>query len=539
VTEQIVELIQKQPLLARFLIHLRQRKAVKELTVVVGAGATWDAGAPLWDELLNRIRAALRPRGPKLKKYRNLGVHPAVLGTILQNRYSGKDWSNASQLKIDNDWFKIIQGAIYRNVPESRPELFQKHPYLWELARLCYSARLVINFNFDDILSEAMKGFAQENQVYKLSIPSVIWKPALLERRDSALIYHINGVITRGEGKKRSENLVLTEDAFYDAELRSPKVRIDHVLAKFVSTTMFIIGHSLSDNSLKGYLRQSKMINPANHHYHVHWLMSQDSLTEEERKEIFDANLELYNLITLFMTTDEIRSFLFAMNATDAEFDEALRSSGQNVSQVFYIVGPVAAGKTSVLEYLRCFATQEEWLGENPREMYIASDRVGHEKITMIDNWVYDQVRLKNEQLVGASKGFIFVDRGPLDLFAFSESDGQWPDKAKQVRGKLRGQKLASGPVVFLHADGQTLVDRNWKRGRTPDVSGSAEYLVRQGSTLAEIYRTRTVFETDQVSPDLIAMKVARTALLGEHHVIDVHAKLELVARGGRAALSS
>lgn len=538
--DRILDTMAGQPLLPRFLVHLRQRIAAKELTVVIGAGATTDAGAPMWDALLDRIHAAVgTSAGPEPKTYRAMGVHQAVLGTILKTRFATSSDPGDNILKVDNEWFKIIQEAIYRDVPSERDRLFEKHVYLWELIRLCYEVNLVINFNFDDIIAEGMRHYAEVNKHENRPTPSVIWRPALLERKDSALIYHINGVITQGVGKKRSETLVFTEDSFYDAELRSPRVRVDHVLAKFVNTTMFIIGHSLSDNSLKGYLRQSKMINPANHHYFVHWLKDASSLTNDQQREIFEANLELYNLITLFLTTEEVHAFLMAVNAGSSEFQKFLEKTDPNFPRIFYVVGPVAAGKTSVLEYLRCFSTHEEWLGENPRDMFIASEKVDSDRLKRIDDWVYEQIRMKNERLQQAGPGFIFVDRGPLDLFAFSKDDDEWQAKAESVRRTLRGGKLVGGQVVFLNAEAEALVERNWKRGRPPEVSGDATYLRRQGDMLAEVYSEAEPFRTDADPPEAISAQIARAALLGDYAVVDLHTKLEAVAAGGRAGLAS
>src|SRR5690606_1107271 len=146
--------------------------------------------------------------------------------------------------------------------------------------------------------------------------------------------------------------------------------------------------------------------------------------------------------------------------------------SGVGLSPRFavYIVGPVAAGKTSVLEYLRCFDTHEEWIGDNPKEMYLASDNIPDDIARMIDDWVYDQISLKNKKLKATLGGFVFIDRGPLDLFAFEKDPSAWPDKARRVLQHLDGEELVDGQVAFLTADGAVLEKRNWKRGRTPDL---------------------------------------------------------------------
>ena len=157
---------------------------------------------------------------------------------------------------INHGWAQSIYGAIYQKVPADIDEIVNGHPYLASLRDLARKVSLVINFNFDDILANAI---SRQVEVNGSGRPfSVVWRPPLLDRPKYTTIYHVNGVLPRVSLKGRSPQLVFTEDSFADALARAPSVSAEYIFLRFVQNTMLIIGHSLSDNSLKNYLRQNR-----------------------------------------------------------------------------------------------------------------------------------------------------------------------------------------------------------------------------------------------------------------------------------------
>ena len=85
------------------------------------------------------------------------------------------------------------------------------------------------------------------------------------------------------------------------------------------------------------------------------------------------------------------------------------------------MVGSVLAGKSSCLEALRCFRTFEEWNSKPPVKMYQDHKTLTAPERTEIDDWVCAQLNQKNDRMRKVGVGVHVMDRGFLDLFAFSD----------------------------------------------------------------------------------------------------------------------
>ena len=98
--------------------------------------------------------------------------------------------------------------------------MVDKHPYLAQLRDLTRKVPLLINFNFDDILSDTIgdqiKGGVAGNAL------SVTWQPPLTDRAELTTIYHVNGILPRVSLRKRSPQLIFTEIHSPMLELERP-----------------------------------------------------------------------------------------------------------------------------------------------------------------------------------------------------------------------------------------------------------------------------------------------------------------------------
>lgn len=523
----------RQPHLSRWLCHLYQRLNQCRLNLVVGAGTSIDAGVPSWDGLLDRLAKESPGSETDLQHHRDTGLSPEYLGQIIflrhRNAFDEPAAAGMRDATIDYRWAELIHRAIYEKVPDDIDKVVENHPYLAELRDLARKLPLIINFNFDDILSDAIGRQVQAGLVSSGRPYTIVWEPPLVDRVDATIIYHVNGILPRVSLKKRSPQLIFTEDAFTDALARSPSISSEYIFLRFVQNTMLIIGHSLSDSSLKNYLRQNRDRCPANHHYMIRWLNAPDHMTDEQMHDVFEANLELYNLVTIFLTSDEIKEFIGLLNSEERMFRERLDQLPPERRSRFhyYIVGPVAGGKSTVLEQLRCFSTFEEWTRPPPKEMYLSTEqlkKVGIEASKRIDNFVYSETKEKNMRMHNAGIGFHFMDRAPLDLYAFSNDDHERQRKTEELRDVVtRDRSLHSGEIVFVTASGETLVRRNLGRGRDPETSGTAEYLNDQSEFLQKLYEPTYILDTDQQLAGEVAKKVARHALLEEYKPIDLN----------------
>ncbi|MCG7864770.1 MAG: SIR2 family protein [Candidatus Thiodiazotropha taylori] len=527
------EAIKRQPCLPRFLSHLYQRLTQDKLNLITGAGISFDAGVPLWHKLLERLASQSEELSQDLQKHKDSGLNPEYLGQILYHRHRN-NWNEGVEADlrdatIENGWAEAIHDAIYQDVPDSIEKVLKSHPYLNQVTQFARKVPLVINFNFDDILSDALGYHNTSNPGVKNRSFTVTWHPPIVERQNTTTVYHVNGILPRVSLRKRSPKITFTEDSFSDALARSPDVSKEYLFLRFVQNTMLIVGHSLSDSSLKNYLRRNRDKSPANHHYMIYWIEKTDSLTMDQQADIFEANLELYNIITIFLTSKEINALFSVLNKDDRSVRDILESSDPEARSRFhyYIVGPVASGKSTLLEHLRCFNTFEEWTRPPPEIMYLSSDKLDESNQRKVDDFIYSELKEKNLRMDQAGIGIHFMDRAPLDLYAFSKNDDERKQKTCDLVEKVtRDKPLLNGSIVFLDADGSTLMKRNLRRGRLPGKAGGTDYLRKQAEALKEIYSPTYILECQNKEPSQVAKEVARHALLEPYSPLDLESIL-------------
>lgn len=523
--------IERQPELPRLICHIYQRLNQQRLNLVTGAGISINAGVPNWYGLLERLADTPEALAGDYKAHKDSGLTPEYLGQIIYNRrriITDEDVTAAGEATINHGWAAAIHDAIYKNVPKDVNEILSTHPYLGELRELVKKVPFVINFNFDDILAQAVS--APVPAAHSTRSYSVEWRPSLSERPNHTTIYHVNGLLPQASLKKRSPTLIFTEDSFSDAMARSPGVSSESIFMRFVQNTMLIVGHSLADASLKNYLRLNRDKSPANHHYMIHWLSKEDVLSAGQRLDIFNANLDLYNVFTIFLTSEEMAAFFSLLNLPTRGFCDRLDEMGEDRCSRwhYYIVGPVAAGKSSLLEHLRCFETYEEWTRSPPSEMYRSFNTLDEAEAEKVNEFVYSELKEKNKRMSEAQVGFHFMDRGPLDLYAFSDTDEEIKKKTADLKSLItRHRPWQNGGVIFLKAKGDTLVSRNYTRGRSPEQAGSSGYFELQLDKLKEIYDPEFICDTEGQTPGQIAKKVVRRVLLKKYEPIDLNATME------------
>lgn len=517
------EAIARQGRLPRYLCHIYQRLQQGRLNLVTGAGISIDAKVPGWQGLLERLAEGSSDLARDLNDHRAAGLNPEYIGQIIYHRFrSSCDVTVAGELRVatvEHKWADAIHKAIYREVNSDIKSVVDDHPYLFDLCNLARKLPLVINFNFDDILADAV-GDQIKSGVTGNAV-NVTWNPPLIDRRENTTIYHVNGILPRVSLRKRSPQLIFTEDSFADAMARSPGVSAEYIFLRFVQNTMLIIGHSLADSSLKNYLRLNRDKSPANHHYMIYWIKDDSQLSCNRKIDVFEANLELYNIITIFLTSQEIKAFINLLTQDERSFSDQLDALGDDRRSRYhyYIVGPVASGKSTLLEHLRCFNTHEEWTRPPPREMYIASNQINSIQQTSIDQFIYSELKEKNRRMHAAPIGFHFMDRAPLDLYAFSKSSDENKIKSGQLRSLVtRDQPLQQGEILFIDAEPATLVRRNMTRGRPPEEAGEVGYFESQIQSLREIYTPTFTLSTDDYGAGAVARKVARHVLFEDYN---------------------
>jgi energy-coupling factor transporter ATP-binding protein EcfA2 len=548
----LAQAAQRNQHLDRFLLHLRQRLTQRKLNLVLGAGATKDAGAPLWGTLVSRLRDKLKAaavRGNN-RPEANERFGPAMAAQILLTRLERKIESSGILTKqgvppkrssdfVNHSWIEQIRNAIYKDVPIGDDEKFAQHPYLEPLAALVSSCPLTINFNFDDIVDRATQLHCQRQNKDQ---PSIVWKLPVAYLDKGCTILHINGYLPRA-GKAASERLVLTEGAFSELMLQQTDYQSLTLLRSFSESTVLIVGCSLEDSSLKAMLKAASHINPGNYHYLIHYISDDDRTPPEQLAEIFDANRRVYNLITIFLRSEEIKLIMHALSeANDGKFSQTLKEMNPNASTHyrFYVVGAVGAGKTTLLRNLRMFQTHEEWSGPVPDDMYKDSAGLSDQQKIAVDTFLKAQLYTKNQTMAQAAPGFHIMDRGYLDLIAFSDEDAENVRKVDMLESHVSsGHSLQNGQIILLIAEEDELEKSQWGRGRIPKSYGGDGYskdtLVRQQTILQAIYAPHWQYNARSFAAGELARLVAFDVLTKPCVPLDFRERITFVRNKGVA----
>lgn len=536
--------LEQQSCLERFIIHLRQRLQSEQLTLIVGAGISAEAKAPLWNDLVARLQKKLDGGGRIKKTDPRWALGPAFLSQILFRRFAQNAVSDSQNtipsvyrhVYANAKWMSEIRNELYKDVPSTIPQIIRKHSYIENLAKLSNLCRITINFNFDDIL------FSVAKIIDNNSSPILSWNLPNNFPKKNSLIYHINGFIPRSELKRGSQRLVFTEGAFAEWLPQTRSYESMSVLRFFSENTVIIVGCSLDDTSLKTMLRASMDVTPSNYHYYVYWMKDRDALSREQMIDIFHANLDIYNMVTLFLTSRELNDvFNIILENDESIFLHRLNLLGARENTFrFYVTGPVSVGKSTLLERLRNFRTYEEWLKSPPDPMYKDKNLLTEAEKRNINRFLSEQLIMKNKIMQEVRHGFFVMDRSYLDLFAFSDSNDENISKLEMIKNEIIPTgSFQNGQVIFLMANGKTLEDRQWKRGKIPrDHSGlgySQSTLESQQELLCKIYDNCWVYDTSNSSPDALARQVGRDILMREYSPINFSDRVKFVENGGLA----
>jgi hypothetical protein len=442
---------------------------------------------------------------------------------------------------------EIVHTELYKDIAcQDFAQIAGRHPYLYDLGQLACHVGLTVNFNFDDLLDEAAIEYAKNTNREQ---PEIISRPKIETRLHAPVIYHINGSLPREPRRRRSENLIFTEDAFADVLISPSSHDAEFIMSRFATTTFLLMGTSLNDNSLKNMLRGGMKRSPANHHYIVYWEDEAAQRSTEERDHIFNVNLEVYNLISIFLTTSQLAEMIRLLNQRDEKLfeTEILKLAATKTRRRYYLVGSVVSGKSSNLEALRCFTTFEEWSGRPPEKMYQDHETLSAAERDEIDDWLYAQLREKNDKMRSAGVGIHVMDRAYLDFCAFSKTDEENVKKIDQLRARVNAVNgpLEQGQIIFLCAQEGVLSERQARRGklrgarrqkrRRIDYDGIK--LLEQSDLLKAVYRPlpEMTFDTSHETSDKTSRRIARKILLSKYETFDFEARMdELKTSGGK-----
>lgn len=529
-------------------VHMRQQYERNRFGLVFGAGIGLDLRFPSWVSLLQRI--ARHPELAADQLIAGSGGNSTTLAQQLYQIYKSKHETatladgkspKMREMELRAKWRKIVRECLYRDVASDVDELANSDKYLRSLLPIIKKTPLTVTYNFDDTLQRLLLRDSKRNGERTRGYRTLWSGNVQLNARAGGVIYHPNGFLPHEERERPSDYLVFAEDSFADQLIDSMAGRYASLSTHFSQTTCLLVGISLQDPTLKHMLRQSAIHFPGHFHYLVRYVRDpaeRDSVCDDSDAA---ANFNVYNLNTLFLTAEEIGALATLITADKDEFTAFAQEVVPHSSFRFFVVGSVAAGKSTTVGHFRSMLTQDEWTEERAPNMEKAPELLDEEQKKAIDAWVADQVSQKNLNLINtASSGIHVIDRAPLDAFAFTLDKSEWQAKATLLRraivpGYAANRKLMPGHVIFLKNNPEVMAERAISLHKKTD----AEKLQAQQSELLHVYeRLRpaegvTVVDAFQKTPDEVVKEVARIIFGLEYAEADMHQLLlDIEARG-------
>jgi hypothetical protein len=559
---------------AKAICHLNHACLTQRLGLVLGSGVSYDLGIPKWTELINKIDNKLvYGSSDAPESYRAEQLFQHYRGRrIKQLERLGGDQLNAA---VTAGWRDLVRQCLYGEFRDENGELnlgghkedeldqklyetkIKSHPYLGDLGKLALRAQLVVTHNFDDALEVAIDlDTSADDPSYRRY--HSFWRPEPFLRRGMVNIYHPNGYTPLRGSSRGSESLILTEASFAD-HLANTNTEESHFLLRHLADkTCLIIGHSLSDGTLKNALRQHANQRPAHVNYYVHWNKEGESgLGDDHRKAIREANFQTYNLITIFANSSEISEILKMVSMEGERLQGHLAHQSVTSRYVYYIVGAVSSGKSTTIRHLRDLETIEEWPANMPPVMNRPSVGLKKTDESAIDQGLEEAIWKKNIQIDNIKTGIVAVDRAPLDFIAFpsrkTDTLGQTARQRTSVvlkRFEKEGMHhLCSGQVIVVQSDTDILLERQLQRGgriKLEEVEEPAtevhlkqheEYLKQQQKRLAKIYKQAidggSVVKTNRCSIATSVKEAARIIHFGAYTTFDFTERLRKI-KGGK-----
>ena len=235
----------------RLLFELKNRYQEEDLTLVLGAGVSIDAGVLQWNTLINSLLAEMI----NVKREDGTPFNGEEIDKIIEKIYGFGDSPLALmqyvRLTFDyEDYIKIIHKVLYDKNPQGGTVLLSEIANLCKPRRKHLGVKNIITYNFDDLLERTLTLKEIEHKS--------IYRDIDTSDVSSLNIYHVHGflphdlsVLVNGT---RDINLVFSEEDYHriyrDSYCWSNIVQLNC----FRENSCLFIGCSLSDPNLRRLL---------------------------------------------------------------------------------------------------------------------------------------------------------------------------------------------------------------------------------------------------------------------------------------------
>ncbi len=516
----------------RLLVHIRQRlHRDKMLGLCLGAGISSDFSFPSWPKLIRRIAQHSEIKGEgllnvseSLTSQSQFLFHKYKQNLADSDRMTGDEVVDNRQAAVG--WLRIVHECLYRGA-QVKAEQLRQHPYLWDLIPLIKQSTMTVNYNFDDSVERMLYSYyadairESDDRGFE-----VVWQPSTQFRRQEGVIYHPNGFLPYSTTDGLSEQIIFMEQEFADQLIDVGTGHYSCLLNHFSKHTIIFLGLSLSDATLKHILRIAARNNPGHFHYHIHWCRDHKPPVEEQLA-IRQANFSVYNLVTLFLTTEEIRDLSRLIVAKQEPFDGECdkEPQGVNTDYRYYVTGPVGAGKTTTVEQIRCLDCFEEWVDRKHPLLHKPHEGLSPEERHEVDTWINQQFRKKNRRVSRVVQGIALIDRSPVDPLYFVEGEGAVRSRALEliewmVPTSSAIKKIAPGHLIILMCNVVILRTRLALR----DKQYTNPQLLSHHTTISNFwkdYPQATIIDTTNMTVAQVVKRILEVVLFDEYREIE------------------
>jgi len=507
----------------RAVVHMRAQLKMQRFSLVFCAGFGKPFGLPDWKTLVNAIADDPSVQGKDiLARFTARGSLPYKTELLFQHfRKRQADAAGHDKLgscEFENrtwaSFLEICAKRLYANAPTNFDDALSNHGYLLNYLPIIRETPITITYNFDDYIEQALLAKKPADDT-SLGYETVT-NPWSQFRRQKGVIYHPHGVLPSQPMEFPKDRLVFSESSYARLYLGALAGDFSFLLNHMSKNTCLIVGSSLEDEDLRNVLVQGAQSHPGNPHYYVHFLKPGETVAPTDMEAIRRANFHVYNLITLFLTGEDIAALADLLSPgtlNDDEFPDRLVELDSFAAYRFYLTGALGVGKSTTANQLRNLMVLDEWA--EPRLALLAKpwDTLTAGEKDQVDAWIAKQFRIKNDKLRHEPFGISIIDRPPMDPLVFTPPLER-PAKAKLLLDAIcPGGKwdIADGVVIFLTGDPIDLAARVVATGRA---GYTADKLQQMEKNLKEIYngegvrfidtRGRTVVEVTKTVSELI-----------------------------------
>ena len=527
---------------SKAIVHLRQQYKCRRLGLVFGAGISKDLDFPNWSDLVKGIAEHEDVDGGVIYKNDSKWSSSTSITQLLFQHFKSTRMAVLEaqypsvayrERHVKADWREIVHSVLYRSALESRFDKVKNHPYLINFIPLINGSEFSVNYNFDDTL-EYMLSIQKWNQRESKGRPyQSVWNPHMQFRENTAVIYHPNGYLPGDKNLQQSDELVFSEESFSDQLLESMSGKLSTLLHMFTKKTCLLVGLSLQDNTLKHLLRQSSVISPGNFHYFIRYTSNRDTLTDNEKNAIFNSNFEVYNLITLFLDSEEISNLAELVSMDTEEFVNLANIAGVDTNYNYYLVGTVGAGKSTILDHFGNLKLYEEWLEERPHDLAKPFSQLTSDEKERVDEWVNSQFFKKNLKLLSEKEGIHLIDRTPLDPITFSPDDESMKLRAasmlKIISPGNSNYQISLGHVLLVRSTPKELKNRLLSKRKTEWSEDDIALLQERALKIYDSFGLKAIDNIGRTIPEIVK-EVARIIHIEDYQPTNLHLKLQEVA---------